>query len=169
MKKIRFYVDRAEMLENTVHVTGWALAPGADGPVSVRVCEKGGRPVPAQVKSLSRPDASRAVLGDESRPDCGFDVKFTAEEGRTYRLSFEAGGDRESCVLEPARIAQESDRKYVSLKKALRMTTPAMVGDDVKHFFREGPHAWQTRLVRRHETEENKYLRWREGEREKAH
>ena len=51
MKTIRTYVDKSELLEQTAHLTGWALA--LDGqPLTISVTDKRGRLVEASVRTL---------------------------------------------------------------------------------------------------------------------
>lgn len=159
MKNIRYYVDKSELLEQTAHLTGWALSLN-DSSLNILVTEKGGQPVEAAVRVLSRPDACRAVFGDERQPDCGFDVKFTCEMNRSYRLILKNDTERVSISVSPAQLQKETERRLMPFRKMVRMTTPAMVGDDLRLLFRKGPGAWKERLVRRYETDENKYMRW---------
>ena len=160
MKTIRYYIDKSELLEQTAHVTGWALSL-TDAPLTIQVREKGGSvPAAAVIRSLSRPDASRAVFGDEHRPDCGFDIKFTCEPAKRYELLFENDSAKVRIPVSEAALKRETGRRYLPLRRIVRMTTPAMAGDDLCYLLKKGPSALRERWARRYETDENKYMRW---------
>ena len=164
MKTIRTYVDKSELLEQTAHLTGWALA--LDGqPLTISVKDKSGLPVEATIRTLSRPDASRAVLGNDSQPDCGFDVKFPCQMEQTYQVIFASDSGRVTISVSPAQLKKETGRRLVPLRKMVGMTTPAMVADDARYLLKKGPAALKERWIRRYETRENKYMRWLEEHR----
>lgn len=168
MKPIRYYIDKAELLEDTAHLTGWALA--MDGsPLDITVKEKSGAAVDTTVRSLSRPDACRAVFGDDRNPDCGFDVKFVCRMDQVYQLFFCCELGTQTVTVNPRQLAKETERRYVPFSRMVRMTTPSMVGDDLKYLLKSGPIAWKNRLKRRYETDENKYLRWLEAHRKEGY
>ncbi len=158
MKSIRYYIDKTELLERSAHLTGWAVSMNGSS-VMIRVVCAGGE-VDACVRRLSRPDASRAVFGDDRQPDCGFDVRFVCEKGKKYELIFADGGGQASVRITREGIQKESGRRLVPLRRMVRMTSPSMVADDMRFLLQKGPSAWKQRLVRRYETDENKYLRW---------
>ncbi len=164
MKTIRTYVDKSELLEQTAHLTGWALA--LDGqPLTITVTEKGGQPVEATIRTLSRPDACRAVLGNDSQPDCGFDVKFSCQMDQQYRVVFGSASGQVIIPVSPAQLKKETGRRLVPFRKMVGMTSPAMVADDAKYLLKKGPSALKERWIRRYETNENKYMRWLEEHR----
>lgn len=167
MKSIRYYIDKAELLEDTAHLTGWALAVDGSSP-DMEVREKGGASVDSTVRSLSRPDACRAVFGDDRNPDCGFDVKFVCQRDRVYQVVFRCRTGSQTITVSPRQLAKETERRYVPFARMVRMTTPAMVGDDLKYLLKSGPTAWKERLARRYETDENKYMRWLAAHRAEA-
>ncbi len=159
MKAIRYYVDKSELLDDTAHLMGWALS--MDGvPLQITVTETKGAAVEAVVRALSRPDACLAVWGDERQPDCGFDVRFPCEAGRRYHLILESGTHKISIPVRYEQLKKESGRRFVSFRKMVRMTTPAMFFDDIRFLFSRGPSALRERLSRRYETDDNKYMRW---------
>lgn len=164
MKTIRTYVDKSELLEQTAHLTGWALA--LDGkPMTISVTDKAGKPVEATVRTLSRPDVCRAVLGNDSQPDSGFDVKFSCDMAQSYRVTFVTATGRVVIPVSPAQLQKETGRRLVPLRKMVGMTSPAMVADDAKYLLKKGPAALKERWIRRYETTENKYMRWLEEHR----
>lgn len=159
MKAIRYYIDKSELSEDIARLTGWALS--MDGsPLQIAVTGTKGAPVEAKVRTLSRPDACRAVWGDERQPDCGFDVVFPCEPGCRYRLVLENGKHTVSLSVSPAQLIKQTGRRFVPFRKMVRMTTPAMLFDDIRFLFSHGIPALRERLVRRYETDENKYMRW---------
>ena len=164
MKTIRTYVDKSELLEKTAHLTGWALT--MDGhPMTITVTEKGGQPVEATVRTLSRPDVCRAILGNDSQPDSGFDVKFPCQMDRKYQVVFRTSTGQVVIPVSPAQLQKETGRRLVPLRKMVGMTSPAMVADDAKYLLKKGPAALKERWIRRYETTENKYMRWLEAHR----
>ena len=82
MKSIRYYIDKMELIEHTAHLTGWAVSMDSS-PLTVCVT-RAGQEEKAVVRTLSRPDASRAVFGDDRQPDCGFDLRFPCMKGEKY-------------------------------------------------------------------------------------
>ncbi len=164
MKTIRTYVDKSELLEQTAHLTGWALT--LDGqPLTITVTKKDGKPVEAAIRTLSRPDVCRAILGNDSQPDSGFDVKFSCEMDQSYRVHFTTATGRVSIPVSPAQLKKETGRRLVPFRKMVGMTSPAMVADDLKFLLKKGPAACKERWIRRYETKENKYMRWLEEHR----
>ncbi len=159
MKTIRYYIDKSELLEQTAHLTGWAVSM-TEEPVTILVAGKRGEAVEAAVRRLSRPDVSRAVFGDGRRPDCGFDVKFPCEKDGKYRLIFEAGEKKKTLSVNPGQLRRETGRRYVPFRKMVRMTTLPMAADDLHFLITKGLSAWRERLARRYETDGNKYMRW---------
>ncbi len=164
MKAIRYYIDRSELLEDIVHLTGWAVS--MDGsPLTIIVKEKSGAEVEATVRSLSRPDACRAVFGDDRNPDCGFDIKFVCQMTQTYQVIFRGDSGFQRITVRPKQLQKETGRKYVPFSRMVRMTTPAMAGDDLRFLLKSGPTLWKERMKRRYETQENKYMTWLEEQR----
>lgn len=164
MKTIRYYIDKSELLEQTAHLTGWAVSMN-EQPLKLCVKEKNGQPVEATIRALSRPDACRAVFGDERQPDCGFDVKFTCDMGKTYQVILNNGAGSVTIPVSPAQLQKETGRRLVPFRKMVRMTTPAMVADDARYLLKKGPSALKERWICRYETAENKYMRWLEQHR----
>ncbi len=163
MRSIRYYIDKAELLERTAHLTGWAVSMD-DSRLEISVtC--GGHPIETLVRSLSRPDASRAVFGDERQADCGFDLRFACEKGKVYEVVFSNEKGKARIRITREGLEKETGRRLLPLRRILRMTTPRMAVDDLRFLLRKGPFAWKQRLVRRYETDENKYLRWLDGQR----
>ena len=162
MKSIRYYIDKSELLGETAHITGWAL-PLTDSPLAIRIETGDGRPVEAALRRLSRPDACRAVFGDERQPDCGFDVKFPCEAGVKYRLALESGAGRVRIPVSREALQKETKRRFVPFRRMARMTTPEMAADDLRYLLKKGPTALKERWIRRYETDENKYRRWLSG------
>ncbi len=175
MKKIRYYTDRAELIENTVHITGWAIAL-KESAVKVSVIARthssgqlinpDGTPSDLSVRVLSRPDASLAVLGNESQADCGFDIRFTCDMAVKYRVIFRTDSGQARYDVAPASLARESTKRLIPLRRRIRMTTPAMLGDDLRFLLKKGPGALAERWERRYETDENKYFRYLKKQRE---
>ncbi len=159
MKAIRYYIDKSELLEQTAHVTGWALSL-TDEPLTIQVRERGGQPVEAALRRLSRPDASRAVLGDDRRPDCGFDVKFSCDPAKRYELVFDNGRQNVRLALSAAALKKETGQRFLPFRRIVRMTSASMAADDLRYLLRKGPGALKERWIRRYETDENKYMRW---------
>lgn len=159
MKSIRYYIDKSELLEQTAHITGWALSL-TDVPVTLEVIDLAGQPVEAAIRGLSRPDACRAVFGDERQPECGFDVKFTCQPDKKYEVTFSNGSQKVRIPVSAAALKKETGRRFLPFRRIVRMTTPAMAADDVRYLFQKGPAALKERWVCRYETDENKYIRW---------
>lgn len=162
MKAIRYYIDKSELLEETAHITGWALS-FTDAPLDIRVTDQGGQPVKAALRRLSRPDASRAVLGDESQPECGFDVKFSCDPAKRYKLIFDNGRQTVRLPLSASALKKETGRRFLPFRRIVRMTSVSMAADDARCLLQKGPGALKERWVRRYETDENKYMRWLAG------
>lgn len=158
-RQIRYYVDKMEIFQQTVHVTGWAvLLTGT--PVSFSVTDRSGDAVETTVRALDRPDASISVFGDERCRNCGFDLKFTCDPQRTYILALQGDGELVRLSVRPQELYREQSRRFVSWKKMLRITTPAMVKSDLYCLVKKGPSALKAQWEKRYETEENKYEKW---------
>lgn len=163
MKSIRYYIDKMELIEHTAHLTGWAVSMDSS-PLTVCVT-RGGQEEKAVVRTLSRPDASRAVFGDDRQPDCGFDLRFPCMKGEKYEVVFSCASGQVRVKVTREGIQKESGRRLIPFRRMVRMTSPSMVAADFGFLLKKGPSAWKQRLVRRYETDENKYLRWLAGQR----
>ncbi len=163
-KNIRYYIDKMEIIQLTVHITGWAVS--LDGSqVHFGVTDRAGQEAELTLRRLDRPDASIAVLGDDSQRQCGFDLKFTCDREQRYLLSVTAGTDRARIAVSPEELEREQGRRYVSFRKMVRMTTPSMVKSDLHTLVRKGPRALKDQWETRYKTEENKYEKWLERHR----
>ena len=158
-KQIRHYIDKMELFAQTVHITGWAIALSGRS-VEYQVTDRTGRKVETAVRRLDRPDASISVFGDVRRRDCGFDLKFSCDMGEKYIVSISDGRSRVRTAVYPGELLREQSRRFVSLKKMVRMTRFSMVKNDLRCLVKEGPSALKAQWEARYETEENKYEKW---------
>ena len=158
-KQLRHYIDKMEIFGRTVHITGWALALSGDS-VEYQVTERDGTRVETAVRTLDRPDASISVLGDDRCRNCGFDLKFSCEIGKAYVLVITDGHSRVKIAVYPEELLREQSRRFVSLKKMVRMTNFQMIKSDLHCLVKEGPSALRKQWEDRYETEENKYEKW---------
>lgn len=157
--KILFYVDKMELLDETIHVTGWAVSKSGTLP-KYRVLDKNGREKEITFRRLNRPDASMAALKNESQSNCGFDIKFTCTQKENYRLEIYDSQARVRVRLSYLELLREQKRRFVSVKKMIRMTTPSMLADDARTLLKRGPRALKSSWETRYETDENRYLKW---------
>ena len=158
-KQLRHYIDKMEIFAQTVHITGWAIALSGDS-VEYQVAEQGGKKVETAVRILDRPDASISVLGDDRGRACGFDLKFSCDIGKKYIFVITDGHSRIRTAVYPKELLQEQSRRFVSLKKMVRMTDFRMVKNDLRCLVKEGLPAVKKQWESRYETEENKYEKW---------
>ena len=158
-KQLRHYIDKMEIFERTVHITGWAIALSGS-PVEYQVTERDGTEVETTVRVLDRPDASVSVLGNVRCRDCGFDLKFVCDLEKKYWLLLSDGHHRVRTAIYPEELLREQSRRFVSLKKMARMTDFGMVKNDLRCLVKKGPAALRRQWEARYETEENKYEKW---------
>ena len=158
---LSYYIDKSEIFGCTVHLTGWAVSDTGTLP-EYRVTGRHGEEMKISFRRLDRPDASRSALGDERQRECGFDVKFDCNLEERYCLHISDGQKEKRLSVLPKELIREQSRRYVNIKKMIRLTTPAMAADDFRTLLKKGPGKLKKQWRNRYETEENRYARWLE-------
>ena len=158
---LSYYIDKSEIFGCTVHLTGWAVSDTGTLP-EYRVTGRHGEEMKISFRRLDRPDASRSALGDERQRECGFDVKFDCNLEERYCLHISDGQKEKRLSVLPKELIREQSRRYVNIKKMIRLTTPAMAADDFRTLLKKGPGELKKQWRNRYETEENRYARWLE-------
>ncbi|MBO4411265.1 MAG: glycosyltransferase [Lachnospiraceae bacterium] len=91
--RLILYCDAASTDGNRVSLSGWAISTLTPD-LSFELFGAGHKKIPFELKKIRRLDASREILGDESRPECGFKITFDGDEKKNYTLVVRDGTNR---------------------------------------------------------------------------
>lgn len=99
VRKLLYHVDRNEHQDGCVVCSGWALAKTWDGkglPVKIRVLDRDGREIPAEIRRRKREDVAQTLkIRDMTDSGWGFDCVWPASSADEWSIRFSLG-NRES-------------------------------------------------------------------------
>ncbi len=99
VRKLLYHVDRKEYQDGSMVCSGWALAKTWDGralPVEIRVTDKNGNVIPAEIGRRRRQDVAETLkLRNRAETEFGFDCVWFSQPGEAFRIRFSLG-NRES-------------------------------------------------------------------------
>ena len=93
--RLILYADAAAIEGKKITLSGWAIST-LTGDLKFSLYGPDHKKIPFDLKKIRRLDASREILGDESRPECGFKLTFEGTEDRAYTLVVTDGKNRKS-------------------------------------------------------------------------
>lgn len=93
--RLILYADAAAIEGKKIALSGWAIST-LTGDLKFSLYGPDHKKIPFDLKKIRRLDASREILGDESRPECGFKLTFEGTEDRAYTLVVTDGKNRKS-------------------------------------------------------------------------
>ena len=99
VRKLLYHMDRKEYQDGSMVCSGWALAKTWDGralPVEIRVTDKNGNVIPAEIGRRRRQDVAETLkLRNMSETEFGFDCVWFSQPWEAFRIRFSLG-NRES-------------------------------------------------------------------------
>ena len=99
--RLILYADAAAVEGTTVALSGWAIST-LTADLTFVLYGPGHKKLPFTMKKIRRLDASREILGDESRPECGFKISFEGREDKVYELVVSDGKHRKKNRFSPS-------------------------------------------------------------------
>ena len=99
--RLILYADAAAVEGTTVALSGWAIST-LTAELTFALFGPGHKKLPFTMKKIRRLDASREILGDESRPECGFKISFEGREDAVYTLVVSDGKNKKKNRFTPA-------------------------------------------------------------------
>lgn len=99
VRKLLYHMDRKEYQDGSMVCSGWALAKTWDGralPVEIRVTDKNGNVIPAEIGRRRRQDVAETLkLRNRAETEFGFDCVWFSQPWEAFRIRFSLG-NRES-------------------------------------------------------------------------
>ena len=99
VRKLLYHMDRKEYQDGSMVCSGWALAKTWDGralPVEIRVTDKNGNVIPAEIGRRRRQDVAETLkLRNRAETEFGFDCVWFSQPWEGFRIRFSLG-NRES-------------------------------------------------------------------------
>lgn len=152
-KSILYYIDKAECLNDAIHVVGWALCKNGTLP-TYTLTNKSGAQVEFTFRDINRPDASRSVFGDERIKNGGFDIKFSYDEKAVYHLTLSDGAGGTTVLPLSAKNLRSSG--------FLSQITPKRMAKALKCLVKEGPQHLKERYENTPQQKAKRYKNWLE-------
>ena len=118
---ILYHVDVVVVESGRVTVMGWGISIEGKVLLDYKICTENGQEIESRCKRIKRPDALHSVLNRDGEEACGFEIRFSYEQGKRYFLMLENEKGVEKCLInikKAQRAKQREDKP--SLPKMLK-------------------------------------------------
>ena len=158
---IKYNIDETKTDEDVLTATGWAAWISQEGGnkvlthTEIRVEQKSGRGVAADIRTLYRSDVIRALGGSESDEMMGFQLRFRkVEDENQYILIFTSpdGTESEKYPVDFRTVnmlSRQENRHYEGAADMLRHVSRQLITDDFQYLRQFGPRRYAGLVVRR--------------------
>lgn len=149
-KKIYYKLDRADIREGYVTLSGWALSLYHDEQVNLYFTDSNGEDVKAKFVEIDRKDVVNALSPNNKNYKCGFNIIFKYDESKKYVLGLKSKNNYEIVDIDVEKLVKKTkfrDAHKLNLVDMAKRFTFKRAAKGIKILFTEGPSSFYKKLT----------------------